>query len=262
MDFLIIGVVAFSASLLTFFSGFGLGTILLPAFALFVSVPAAIAGTATVHLLNNLFKGTLVRKAVDWKTVWQFGIPAIPAAILGAFVLTYLDQSSTTLAFHIGSYTFTPTLAGVVVGGILILFAILELQTWFQKITFPSKYLPLGGLATGFMGGLSGQQGALRSMFLLKSNFDAQHFIATGVFIAIQIDLARLPTYIFGLNTFSETLTQHQMALIGVGTVCAFAGAWIGARYMKKTSVTVIRYMVATLMLIIGTLMILGVVGS
>ncbi len=245
MDFLVIGLVAFSASALTFFSGFGLGTLLLPAFALFFATPVALAATSVVHLLNNLFKGTLVWKLVDWPTVLRFGFPAIPAAILGAYILTYLDTR----------------IASIVIGVILILFAVLELQPWFQRLTFPKKYVSLGGMLTGFMGGISGQQGAIRSMFLLKSDFDAKRYIATGVFIAVLIDLARLPTYALGLKD-ATPITQHELTLIGFGTLCAFVGAWLGARYMKKTTIGFVRYVVAGLMLVIGTLLILGIIGS
>jgi len=245
MDFLIIGLVAFGASALTFFSGFGLGTLLLPAFALFFTAPIALAATGVVHLLNNLFKGTLVRKLVDWPTVLRFGLPAIPAAILGAYLLTYLDTR----------------MASIVIGIILMLFAVLELQPWFQRLTFPKKYISLGGILTGFMGGLSGQQGAIRSMFLLKSDFDAKHYIATGVFIAVLIDLARLPTYALGLKEATH-ITQHELVLIGFGTLCAFVGAWLGAKYMKKTTIGFVRYVVAGLMLVIGFLLILGVIGN
>lgn len=246
MDFLIIGFVAFGASALTFFSGFGLGTLLLPAFALFFSAPIALTATGVVHLLNNLFKGTLVRKLVDWPTVFRFGLPAIPAAILGAFLLTYLNIR----------------IAGVVIGAILIIFALLELQPWFRRLTFPKKYILLGGLLTGFMGGVSGQQGALRSMFLLKSDFNAQKYIATGVFIAVLIDLARLPTYAIGLKGLTGVITMHEFSLVAFGTFCAFVGAWVGARYMRKTTIGLVRYIVAALMFIIGFLLIFGIIGS
>lgn len=88
MDFLLIGVVAFLASALTFFSGFGLGTLLLPAFALFLPVAASVAATAIVHLLNGIFKGALVYKTAHWPTILKFGLPAIPGAMLGAFILS------------------------------------------------------------------------------------------------------------------------------------------------------------------------------
>ena len=56
MEIILICLAAFLASLLTFFSGFGLGTILMPVFALFFPLEMAIALTGVVHLLNNLFK--------------------------------------------------------------------------------------------------------------------------------------------------------------------------------------------------------------
>ena len=70
MSFLVICAVALLASALTFFSGFGLGTLLLPAFALFVPIEQAVALTAIVHLLNSLFKLLLTGKHADWRVVF------------------------------------------------------------------------------------------------------------------------------------------------------------------------------------------------
>lgn len=89
----VIAVVASLASALTSYSGFGLGTILLPAFALFFPAPVAVAVTGFVHLLNNLFKGTLLRKRADWPTVLKFGVPAVPAAVAGAWLLALLGDT-------------------------------------------------------------------------------------------------------------------------------------------------------------------------
>ena len=69
MDFVVVCVVAFLASGLTLYSGFGLGAILLPAFALFFPAPVAVAATGVVHLLNNLFKGALLFRQSDWRIV-------------------------------------------------------------------------------------------------------------------------------------------------------------------------------------------------
>jgi uncharacterized membrane protein YfcA len=97
MDIAMIAVVAALASALTLYSGFGLGTLLLPAFALFFPAPVAVAATGVVHLLNNLFKGTLLRKRADWPTVFKFGIPAVPAAIAGAWLLAWLISPPLTV---------------------------------------------------------------------------------------------------------------------------------------------------------------------
>lgn len=242
MEFLVIGVAAFAASLLTFFSGFGLGTLLLPAFAFFFSAPVALLATAIVHLLNNLFKGVLVKKFVDWPTVFKFGLPAIPAAIVGALLVSQVDER----------------VASILIGLVLITFALLELQPWFQKISFSRKFISLGGLFSGFMGGISGQQGALRSMFLLKSQYTPQQYVATGVLIAVLIDLARIPTYVLALSA-SAQLNQDQVLLVAFGTIAAFLGAWIGSRTIKKATIGFIRYVVAALMVLIGGLLVVGV---
>jgi uncharacterized membrane protein YfcA len=60
VSYLLVFAMAFLASGLTFFSGFGLGTLLLPAFALFFPIEQAVALTAVVHFLNGLFKLGLV----------------------------------------------------------------------------------------------------------------------------------------------------------------------------------------------------------
>lgn len=56
MAFVMITVMAFLGSFLTLFSGFGLGTLLMPVVAIFFPVAVAVALTAFVHLVNNLFK--------------------------------------------------------------------------------------------------------------------------------------------------------------------------------------------------------------
>jgi uncharacterized protein len=261
LDFFIIGAVAFCASALTFFSGFGLGTLLLPAFALFLSAPAAVAATGLVHLLNGLFKGALVFRTAHWPTVLRFGIPAIAGAIIGALALSALD---TRPAFRWSAFgrDFAPSAAGVLIGSVLIAFAALELTPGFQRLTVPPGLVPLGGAVTGFMGGLTGQQGAFRSMFLLKAGLDAPRFIATGVLVSILIDLARIPTYAASLSHDALTLAGRQGALIALGTSSAFLGAWLGNRYLQKATITTVRWIVAALMICVGAGLILGVLGT
>lgn len=261
MEFLVIGITAFAASGLTLYSGFGLGTVLLPAFALFFPASAAVAATGAVHLLNNLFKGGLVGSQAHWPTVLRFGLPAVPGAIAGALMLNLLNEQP---AFHWGAfgYNFTPTAAGIVIGACMIAFAVLELQPWFQRLSAPPKLVPLGGLLTGFSGGLTGQQGALRSMFLFKSGLAPASYIATGTMIAILIDLARLPTYAAAFSHDALPLSGRGGALVATGTVCAFAGAWLGTRYMKKATIGVIRALVVAFMVLIGAGLVLGILGG
>ena len=75
IDYLIVAAVALLASALTLFSGFGLGTLLMPVLALLFPLPLAIAATAIVHLANNLFKLALVARHANWEIVGRFGVP-------------------------------------------------------------------------------------------------------------------------------------------------------------------------------------------
>jgi uncharacterized membrane protein YfcA len=84
VDFVLVALVATGVSGLTLYSGFGLGTLLMPVFALFFPVEVAVAATAVVHGANNIFKLTVVGRQADRQLVLRFGIPAIIAAFVGA----------------------------------------------------------------------------------------------------------------------------------------------------------------------------------
>ncbi|MFN3388720.1 MAG: sulfite exporter TauE/SafE family protein [Allosphingosinicella sp.] len=262
MDVLIVAATAFAASALTLYSGFGLGTILLPAFALFFPVETAVAATAIVHLLNNLFKGGLLGRKADWPTVLRFGLPAVPAAAAGAWLLAWLGRTETVFTWQAMGRNFGPTAAGLAVGGLMILFALLELHPRFRALRAPRRALVPGGAVTGFLGGLTGQQGALRSIFLLKTGLDPARFVATGVLIAILVDLARLAAYAATFSADSLPAPGRPWLLIGVGVAAATLGAWIAVRRLEKVTIGFVRGMVAALMLGIGAAIAAGLIGA
>jgi len=92
MMYVIVCLVALGASFLTLFSGFGLSTLLMPAFALFFPLEAAIAMTAVVHLANNAFKLALVGRKADKEVLLKFALPGIAAAIVAAFAGAFVGS--------------------------------------------------------------------------------------------------------------------------------------------------------------------------
>ncbi|MFZ4635182.1 MAG: TSUP family transporter [Saprospiraceae bacterium] len=252
----IIGATAFLASLLTLFSGFGLGTILLPVMGLFFPVHVAVALTGVVHLLNNIFKLTLVGRHADQSMVWRFGIPSVLGGLLGAWLLSQLVHAPLWFVWHWGGAAFEVTYIKVVIGLLMMVFAFQELSPAGRRMQFGPQYLRLGGLISGFFGGLSGHQGALRSAFLINAGLDKSAFIATGVVIACLVDLTRLPVY-FGRFLGAEAGTNWGVLL--TATLCAFAGAFIGTRYMQKVTVEAVRWITGVLIVVIGVLLVLGV---
>jgi uncharacterized protein len=257
MIYFLIILTSLIASFLTFFSGFGLGTLLLPVFAMYYPLPIAIGLTACVHLLNNIFKLGLVYKHIHWPLVIRFGVPSAVAAFFGAVLLKQISNNS----FEITSYTinnslFVITWQGLIVGVLIILFSLVELSKKLSAITFNEKYLSLGGLLSGFFGGFSGHQGAIRSAFLLRLNLEKQIYIATGVFIACLIDIIRLTLY---SNLSIINSKQTNFTLLTLAVFSAWVGAFIGNKLFKKTSLQFFKWFVALFMMFMGVLICLGV---
>lgn len=84
MEIIIISLVAFTASLLTLFSGFGLGTLLMPVMAIFFPVDVAVTITAIVHFGNNIFKGALFARSINKDILLRFGVLAMIFSFIGA----------------------------------------------------------------------------------------------------------------------------------------------------------------------------------
>jgi len=257
MMYWIICFTALFASGLTLFSGFGLGTILMPAFALFFPVEIAIAMTAIVHMANNVFKLILIGKKADKMVLIKFTPTAIIAALAGAWLLTILTDMPTITGYMIGGREYQITFVKSVVGLLMIGFAFVELLPRFEKLKFDEKYLPLGGLISGFFGGLSGNQGALRSAFLSKAGLDKEAFMATGVVTAVIVDLTRLSVY---FRHITNVGIYNNWELMIAATLTAFAGAFIGSRLVKKITLKTVQNIVGIMLILIGISLCVGLI--
>lgn len=260
MELVAVGLLAVAAAGLTLFSGFGLGTILLPAFALLMPAPVAVAATAVVHFATNLLKFGLLARQADWGVAWRFGIPAVLASFGGAFLLAGMSRLAPAYGYELGGRAMVVSWTELVIGVLIVGFAVLELSPKFQALEIPAKWLPVGGVLSGFFGGLSGNQGALRSAFLLKAGLSKEAFVATGVVGAVMVDTARLAVY------GPEVLGAHVQAARGaalpvlVGCICAFAGTLLANKMLKKVSLNGVRITVAVLMILVGIGLASGVV--
>ena len=128
MIWLLVCLVALGASALTLFSGFGLGTLLLPAFALVFPPELAVAATAVVHLANNLFKLALIGRHARAATVLAFGLPAVLGAVGGAWLLKTLSGMPTLGGYMLLGQRFEPSLLKMAIG--LLIVAACTLAEW------------------------------------------------------------------------------------------------------------------------------------
>jgi uncharacterized protein len=249
VEYLLPSLAAFFTAGLTFFSGFGLGTLLLPVFALFFPLEIAIGLTALVHLANNLFKLALVGRFADLGVVARFGIPALVAAFLGAAALLGLSHLTPLASYQLFGRTCEVTPVKLVVAVLMALFALQEVHPALARLTLSPRWLPLGGALSGFFGGLSGHQGALRSVFLLRCGLTKEGFIATGVVIACLVDMTRLAVYAGGFP--ANLLWDHAGPLL-TAMLAALLGSFLGRRLLTKVTLRFVQFTVAALLLLVA----------
>ena len=257
MEVAIISLVAFLAAILTFFSGFGLGTILTPIMMIYFPVEIAVAFTGIVHFSNNIFKLFIVGNKANKEVLVKFGLPAIFAAFIGSSFLFNMNTEYIIYSYNLLGQIKSISLVKFIVSLLLIVFASFDLIPFFKKLEFGKKSLPIGGLLSGFFGGLSGNQGALRSSFLIKLSLDKETFIATTVVISTMVDFTRLGVY--SSNLLQINLEDY--LTLGVSSILAATlGAFIGNKLLKKITLDYIRILVATLVLLLAFGLLLGVI--
>lgn len=257
MDYIIISIVILIAAGLTLFSGFGLGTLLLPVFGLFFPIDIAIGLTAIVHFSNNLIKLGFFYKHLDWKVILRFGIPSIIAAFFGAYLLTRLTDLKPFMSYTILDNIFFITPIKLTISALLIVFSLIELLPKLSDLQFAKKYMPIGGLLSGFFGGLSGNQGALRSAFLIRAGLSKEVFIGTGVVIACFVDLTRLSIYSQSILTHVD---KSKIILLIVAVFSAFIGVYFGNKLVKKMTIKSLQVIVAIMILVFSILLGLGII--
>ncbi len=227
----------------------------------FFPIEIAIALTAVVHLANNLFKMSLIWKSISKTVFLLFAIPAMLTAYFGARLLEIVSREIIIFSYSIAGSEYEVTLLRLIISALLITFAIFELSR-FERVSMKKKYLPIGGLLSGFFGGLSGHQGALRSMFLLRAGLNKERFIATGIAAATMIDISRLTVY--GTSFFADYLDgiddKSSLLMLATAILAAFAGSLTGRKLLRKITMKVVRLIVGFMILILAVLMGAGII--
>ncbi len=230
----------FFGALATFFTGFGLNTILVPVFMIFWDAPIAVLMAGIVHLFNNILKVALTARSINWHLFGNFGIPAVLFAFLGAFLLNKLNEA-TTLKL------------GPIFGAILMFFALLEFFKWKLPLQGPWA-MRFGGVLSGFFGGFSGHQGALRALFLSKLKIEPLVFVATTAIISLLVDLTRVSVYFSG--SWFENYYPTWIMFICVPS--ALAGTLVGRKYIQKINHAKMSTIVGVALFAMGLAMLLG----
>ncbi len=257
MEIVVISLAAFVVAILTFFSGFGLGTILTPVFMVFFPVELAIALTGIVHFFNNIFKLFLVGGNANKEVLLRFGIPAVIAAIIGSWILLNITDLQPLFSYDAFGKHFEVYPVKFIISILLIIFASIDLIPYFNTLQFGKDKLAIGGALSGFFGGLSGNQGALRSAFLIKVGLSKEAFVATAVVVSTFVDFTRLSIY---ATRFTKVGLTDNLTLVICATFSAIVGAYIGNKLLKKVTLRFLQVTIAIMLIIISLALGVGLI--
>ena len=212
---------AFIAAALTVPAGFGLSTVLTPLVLVLMPPHEAIAVVAIVHGAHNAGKLALLWDNVDFEAFRRYGAWLIIGSVIGALLQSKVPQR--------------PLLG--ILGIALIILPILTLSEKWTGYRIPESNDRVGGFGSGFMGGLSGHQGALRAMFLARRIPDKMAYAATASILALCVDLSRIPVYL--IYRSEELFSHYGLTLILV--ISALTGARVGKIWLKNLDSLLIR---------------------
>jgi len=223
---------AFVAEVIGTMAGFGAATVLTPIAAQFMDIKTAVAVVACFHLFGNLSRLWFFGRAIRWRVAIQFGVVGVIASLLGAYVASWMPAS----------------LVRIALGAFLIGYVILEArQVTTMRLAAAPATLAIGGGVSGFIAGIIGTGGAIRSMCLLAFQLPKEAYLGTSAILALAVDGTRLPVYLT-----QGFIPASYGPVVGSLLVVAILGAWVGQRLVRRVSPVYFQRFVLVMLALMG----------
>jgi len=206
-------------------SGFGIGSLLTPVFALRHPVNLAVAIVSIPHFIGTAVRFASMRQHIDRRVFLNFGIFSAAGGLLGALL---------------SSRAKGPVLA-IVFGSLLIFAGLTGLFGLTERMRFGRRTAWIAGAVSGFFGGLVGNQGGIRSAGLLGFDVRKEAMIATATAVALIVDGARMPVYLY--TQWRAIFAEWQPMLIA--TIGVLGGTLFGVKLLRRIPEELFRKIVA-----------------
>jgi len=216
-------------------SGFGIGSLLTPLFAVRFGAKLAVAIVSVPHLFATAARFISLRKKLDTTIFLHFGILSAAGGLLGALLNARANS---------------PALA-IVFGCLLIFAAASGLTGFIDRMRFGRRTAWVTGALSGFFGGLVGNQGGIRSAALLGFQIQREALVATATAIALIVDGARMPVYMAAEGR--DVLGAWRLLVTAV--VGVLLGTFWGVRILRRIPEPLFRKLLYILILALGIYM-------
>lgn len=213
-------------------AGFGIGSLLTPLFALTVSTKTAVALVALPHAAGTGLRLWMWRRHVDRGVLLGFGLASAAGGLAGALLHARFGSPALTLVF----------------AGLLLLTGFLAVTGLGARLRITGKAAWAAGALSGAFGGLVGNQGGIRAGAMLGLGVPKEAFVATATAIALLVDAARVPVYLWAEG---GEMAAHAWA-IGVATAGVMLGTLVGGPLVRKIPARAFQRVVGALILLLG----------
>jgi uncharacterized membrane protein YfcA len=224
---------AFGTAALSAVAGFGGAVLLLPVFVAVFGARDAVAVLTVAQLASNGSRVWFNRPEVDGRLVKVFAVGAVPAAVIGALLLTSAPL---------------PALTRVI--GVFLLVMVAWRRIRPAAAIIGDRGFVAIGAASGFGSALVGSVGPMVAPFFLARGLTRGAYIGTEAASAVVMHLTKL--VVFGAGVVLTLRT----GLTGLALSPATAvGAWTGKKILERLPVTVFVVLVEAGLVVSGVLL-------
>ena len=226
-QFLLIGTVAFAASILGGLAGYGTGLVLPIFLAPAVGVVNVVPVMAVAMILNNGSRVAAFWRDIQWPHVRRILLFGLPACVAGAYGYTLLEARAVALLLG------------------LFFIAVVPLRRWLARAGWQlgARGVAVAGAGFGFVNGAMTGAGLLLISTLMAAGVQGAALIATDAIVSVIMGLAKVALF----GGFARLDLQLGVAglLIGLCTAPgAFVARWLLARIPLKVHTAMMEIVV------------------
>jgi uncharacterized membrane protein YfcA len=219
-------------------AGFGIGSLLTPIFATLTGTRSAVALVSIPHAIGTALRFAMLRGHVDKRVLLSFGLTSAAGGLAGALLHARLGSPALSIVF----------------GGLLLFVSLSEFTGLSARMRFSGPIAWIAGALSGFLGGLVGNQGGIRSGALFGFHLHRDAFVATATATGLIVDAARMPVY-FATEGAAIAAAWYPVLVASIGVVI---GTLIGRRLLARIPDAQFRRIVAIVLAVLGTAMLVS----